>query len=73
MRLLTYDSVETAIKRRVETKAKIFGQEVTLGVEKDEESVVYKIKPFLVAELYGSWIMPLTKEVQVQYLLRRLD
>lgn len=33
----------------------------------------YKVKPELVAELYDRWVMPLTKEVQVAYLLRRLD
>ncbi|XP_020092801.1 chorismate mutase 3, chloroplastic-like [Ananas comosus] len=73
MRLLTYESVERAITRRVETKAKIFGQEVTIGGDGNGNPPVYKIKPTLVAELYDDWIMPLTKEVQVQYLLRRLD
>ncbi|CAL9098864.1 unnamed protein product, partial [Musa acuminata var. zebrina] len=72
MRLLTYESVETLIKQRVEAKAKIFGQEVTVS-EKDVGPPVFKIKPSLFAELYGDWIMPLTKEVQLMYLLRRLD
>ena len=27
----------------------------------------------MVAQLYEQWVMPLTKEVEVQYLLRRLD
>ncbi|XP_042393928.1 chorismate mutase 1, chloroplastic-like [Zingiber officinale] len=72
MQLLTYESVETAIKQRVEAKAKIFGQEVKIG-EDDGTPPVYKIQPSVVAELYDNWIMPLTKEVQVEYLLRRLD
>ena len=33
----------------------------------------YKVEPEVVAELYRRWVMPLTKEVQIQYLLRRLD
>lgn len=33
----------------------------------------YKVRPETVAELYAKWVMPLTKEVQVAYLLRRLD
>jgi hypothetical protein len=33
----------------------------------------YKVEPDLVAELYDRWVMPLTKEVKVAYLLRRLD
>ncbi|CAH1420999.1 unnamed protein product [Lactuca virosa] len=73
MDLLTYPAVEEAIKKRVETKAKTFGQVVTVGFGEDAIEPVYKIEPTLVADLYGDWIMPLTKEVQVEYLLRRLD
>lgn len=73
MQLLTYETVERAIEHRVETKAKIFGQEVNIGAEVKGTSPVYKINPSLVAELYSNRIMPLTKDVQVAYLLRRLD
>ncbi|KAJ6835360.1 chorismate mutase 1, chloroplastic-like [Iris pallida] len=76
MQLLTYEAVEAAIMQRVEAKAKIYGQEVTVGSHFQNNGgspPVYKINPKLVADLYGKWIMPLTKEVQVQYLLRRLD
>ncbi|KAF3339516.1 chorismate mutase 1 [Carex littledalei] len=65
--------------RRVEVKATIFGQEVRGDGETHASfngngaMPVYKIQLTLVAELYGTWIMPLTKEVQVQYLLQRLD
>ncbi|CAI9763264.1 unnamed protein product [Fraxinus pennsylvanica] len=73
MDLLTYPTVEEAIKRRVEMKTRTYGQDLTVGVGVDGTDPVYKINPILVADLYGDWIMPLTKEVQVQYLLRRLD
>ncbi|EXB65063.1 Chorismate mutase [Morus notabilis] len=73
MELLTYETVEEAVKRRVEMKTKTFGQEFRINEENDAVNPVYKIKPRLVATLYGDWIMPLTKEVQVEYLLRRLD
>ncbi|XVF60600.1 hypothetical protein PTKIN_Ptkin08bG0061200 [Pterospermum kingtungense] len=73
MELLTYPVVEESIKKRVETKAQTYGQVVSSNAEKDGCEPVYKINPSLVAELYGDWIMPLTKEVQVEYLLRRLD
>ncbi|KAM0923897.1 hypothetical protein ACQ4PT_005212 [Festuca glaucescens] len=73
MQLLTYETVERAIEHRVETKAKIFGQEVNIGAEAKGLPPVYKIRPSLVAELYSNRIMPLTKDVQVAYLLRRLD
>ncbi|XP_074294548.1 chorismate mutase 1, chloroplastic-like [Silene latifolia] len=74
MELLTYEAVENAVKRRVETKAKTFGLQVPVNPDAIAESEpVYKITPSLVADLYGDWIMPLTKKVQVAYLLRRLD
>ncbi|CAO2182803.1 unnamed protein product [Urochloa humidicola] len=72
MQLLTYETVERAIEHRVEAKAKIFGQEVNIGAETNGAPPVYKINPSLVAGLYRR-IMPLTKEVQVAYLLGRLD
>ncbi|XP_031386340.1 chorismate mutase 3, chloroplastic [Punica granatum] len=74
MELLTYPEVEEAIKKRVETKAKKFAQELNIDDDaEDPADPVYKIEPSLVANLYSDWIMPLTKEIQVQYLLRRLD
>ncbi|KAM0006917.1 putative chorismate mutase [Helianthus debilis subsp. tardiflorus] len=73
MDLLTYPAVEEMVKKRVEKKTKTFGQVVTVGSGEDATEPVYKIKPSLVVDLYEAWIMPLTKEVEVEYLLRRLD
>lgn len=73
MELLTFESVEAAVKKRVETKARTYGQELKLNELIEEADTLYKIKPKLVANLYEDWIMPLTKEVQVEYLLRRLE
>jgi len=71
MDLLTFESVEKAVQRRVEQKAKAYGQEVSLDTVKADST--YKIQPSLIANLYRDWIMPLTKMVEVEYLLRRLD
>lgn len=73
MELLTYPEVEESIKRRVAMKAKTYGQEVAVNLKDQKTEPVYKINPSLVADLYSDWIMPLTKEVQVAYLLRKLD
>ncbi|CAA2946253.1 chorismate mutase 1, chloroplastic-like [Olea europaea subsp. europaea] len=73
MDLLTSPTVEEAIKKRVEMKTQTLGQEVTVNVGEDDVVQVYKIAPSVVADLYGDWIMPLMKEVQVGYLLTRLD
>ncbi|CAL5012402.1 unnamed protein product [Urochloa decumbens] len=67
MELLTFETVERAVEQRVEVKAKIFGQDVSTAAPPAR-----KIDPSLVAGLYRR-IMPLTKEVQVAYLLGRLD
>jgi chorismate mutase len=73
MAVLTYPEVEEMIKRRVEMKTRTYGQEVMCEPGENGADPAYKINPTLVAGLYEEWIMPLTKEVQVEYLLRRLD
>uniref|UniRef100_A0A5B7BVH0 Chorismate mutase n=1 Tax=Davidia involucrata TaxID=16924 RepID=A0A5B7BVH0_DAVIN len=77
MKLLTFESVEEMVKRRVEKKAMVFGQEVSLNENKNkndnDKKGKYKVDPSIVSRLYGEWVMPLTKLVQVEYLLRRLD
>jgi len=77
MALLTNQAVEDRVGRRVENKAKVFGSDIS---EEVPESLAlplgsdsFKLAPERVADLYYRWIMPMTKDVQVQYLLRRLD
>lgn len=71
MKLLTFEAVEEMVKKRVAKKAMVFGQEVTLN--DSVKGVKCKVDPSLVSRLYDEWIMPLTKLVEVEYLLRRLD
>ncbi|KAI9191716.1 hypothetical protein LWI28_012480 [Acer negundo] len=71
MKLLTFEKVEEMVRRRVEKKAMVFGQEVNL--DNDNSKGKYKVDPSVVSRLYVEWVMPLTKLVQVEYLLRRLD
>lgn len=72
MKLLTFTSVEETVRKRVEKKAAVFGQEVSLDNEDDDEEN-HKFDPSVASSLYKNWVIPLTKEVQVEYLLRRLD
>ena len=68
---------------RVKLKAATFGQDLSAAAAADSSSngggsgggsgVSYKVRPEVVAQLYEQWVMPLTKEVEVQYLLARLD
>ncbi|XP_068651737.1 chorismate mutase 2 [Aristolochia californica] len=71
MKLVTFEKVEEMVKRRVAKKAMVFGQEVTLDEKTDERN--YKVDPSVVSRLYGEWVIPLTKVVEIDYLLRRLD
>ena len=63
------------VVERVRLKATTFGQEVAApgGGSGSGTSVQYKVDPDVVARLYERWVMPLTKEVEVQYLLARLE
>lgn len=72
MKLLTFTSVEEMVRKRVEKKAKVYGQEVSLE-RNDDDDVKPKLDPSVASQLYKKWVIPLTKEVQVEYLLRRLD
>ncbi|KAL6533837.1 Chorismate mutase 2 [Orobanche hederae] len=71
MKLLTFEHVEETIKKRLEKKAMRFGQDVDLI--DNNPSMKYKVDPSIVSRLYGDWVIPLTKFVQVEYLLLRLD
>lgn len=71
MELLTFSTVEEAIKRRVAKKAMLFGQDV--DSQENDANGKYKVNPSVVSRLYEEWVMPLTKFVEVEYLIRRLD
>lgn len=43
MEMQTYPEVEEVIKRRVEIKAKTYGQEVIINMEEQKTESVYKI------------------------------
>lgn len=72
MKLLTFTSVEETVRKRVEKKAVVFGQEVNLNSD-DNDNENRKFDPSVASSLYKNWVIPFTKEVQVEYLLRRLD
>uniref|UniRef100_A0A2P2JCL6 Chorismate mutase n=2 Tax=Rhizophora mucronata TaxID=61149 RepID=A0A2P2JCL6_RHIMU len=71
MKLLTFESVEKMVKKRVEKKAMVFGQQVSFGDNGND--IKCKVDPSVVSRLYEEWVMPLTKLVEVEYLLHRLD
>lgn len=73
--LLTDRQVELKVIDRVKLKTATFGQDLTEVKPHDQSELnnMLRISPEVVAQIYDEWIMPLTKEVEVEYLLRRLD
>ncbi|KAG0470470.1 hypothetical protein HPP92_017170 [Vanilla planifolia] len=68
--LVTSEQVEAMVVKRVKKKAEVFGQDVTL--DSNGNQTTYKVDPLFVSNLYKKWVIPLTKQVEVNYLLRRL-
>jgi chorismate mutase len=70
---LTDEGVEAAVLARVAAKAAAFGADVdpagTSASATDDDNK--KVDPAAVAGLYADVVLPLTKEVQVRYLLAR--
>jgi prephenate dehydratase/chorismate mutase len=68
MMLLTDDVVEEKLLQRVRLKASTYGQDpAQQGVR------AYKIDPEVPVKIYKDFLIPLTKEVELEYILRRLD
>lgn len=65
MRLITDDEVEKTVLQRVDLKAGAYGQEP--GAETSRA----RINAGIVTDLYRLSIIPLTKEVEIRYLLDR--
>ena len=68
MAALTDAAVEAAVVARVRAKAAAFSADVGAG---PGEPPTLKVDPDAVAAVYRDWVLPLTKEVQVEYLLKR--
>ena len=54
-------------------KAATFGQDISTPGSEPDGPPKFKVHPDILAQLYDKWIMPLTKKVQVAYLLQRLE
>jgi len=67
--LLTDVQVEKRLERRVINKASAYGRDIDDSGALD----TYKVEPQVIAELYRKHIIPLTKQVEVLYLLQRLE
>lgn len=76
--LLTNTAVEQKLLRRLKKKALLYGQEIddsSMDEYGDGGQVLLqsRISPSVVASIYEQFVIPLTKQVEVLYLLERLD
>mmetsp|Transcript_39126 Transcript_39126/g.103274 ORF Transcript_39126/g.103274 Transcript_39126/m.103274 type:complete len:284 (-) Transcript_39126:24-875(-) len=78
MAFITKTDVELKNIQRVILKARTFAQNIAGGEEGQlapapSKDTTYKINPEFVGAVFRDYIMPLTKEVEVEYLLERLS
>lgn len=74
MAFITKPEVEARNVQRVILKAKTFSQNIANQAKAaDESNPTYKVNPEHVGALFRDYIMPLTKDVEVAYLLARLE
>lgn len=67
---ITNSAVEQKILERLIEKGKSYGTDPTLKYTQNKQS---KVAPEVIAQLYKDYVIPLTKKVEVDYLLRRLE
>ena len=67
--LLTNRAVEKKLLERLRRKALVYGQ--TMDQEEEGTNRNLRIPVQLVVDLYERWVIPLTKEVEVDYLIVR--
>jgi chorismate mutase len=67
---ITNSAVEERILERMVEKGKAYGTDPTLKWSQNPQS---KVNAEYLAKIYKDWVIPLTKKVEVDYLLRRLE
>lgn len=70
MAAITNQEVEDKILERLVKKGELYG---TDPMTKYSQRTQSKVDPERIVEIYKTWIIPLTKQVEVEYLLRRLE
>ncbi|KAK7203914.1 chorismate mutase [Myxozyma melibiosi] len=66
---ITNKAVEKQVLARLKRKAETYGIDPTLA---DPQPKASRVNVEAVVEMYENWVIPLTKEVEVEYLLNRL-
>lgn len=69
-RSITNSAVEEKILARLQEKCRAYGTDPSL---KFSQMIQLKVKPEVIVQLYKDYVIPLTRKVEVDYLLRRLE
>lgn len=73
MELLTNEAVEERLLKRVRNKIRLYGQDITEDEMSLSQGNETKISSDIVVSIYRDIIIPLTKKVEVVYLLQRKE
>ena len=68
MRELTDVAVEQQVIQRVRTKAARYARP-----DDGQNASAFKVDPEIIAQIYGEFLIPLNKDVQVEYLMQRVN
>lgn len=67
---ITNAAVEKTVLERLKLKAQTYGTDPSFGVDAGDQA---KINVEAVVSMYRDFVIPLTKEVEVEYLMQRLE
>ena len=70
---ITNEAVASHVLQRLATKASTYGRDPSAGAEILKSKEADKVDVDAVVAIYRDLVIPLTKEVEVEYLLARLD
>jgi len=69
---ITKPAVELQVLKRLELKARTYGTDPSAPAT-DEGKKPLRINVDAVVAMYRDWVIPMTKEVEINYLLQRLN
>lgn len=72
MQYITNSEVEKKLLQRIYLKASRYGQDIDPITGEILESN-YKVNPQVIVDLYEKFLIPITKDIEVDYLLQRLN
>jgi chorismate mutase len=71
--LITDAAVEEKVLNRISLKGQTYGRDPSIPKESPDYEERFFVDPKVIRDIYENIIIPMTKDVQVLYLLQRLD